>query len=144
MILPLFLLICSESFLISYLPPIIESIWGGLYNRGKKMIDFNQVEGALSYIDKILRSLNTEKNLVKAFIRQEILKKYPNYPIDICDSPEDHLTFHVRVFNTTNRHVKDISELVYSIQERIDHKILLLPMIKNKAVTEKYYSDMLG
>ncbi len=74
-------------------------------------------------------------------IEEKINETYREYPVVVQESPEDSETLWVQVFAVPAPRVREVKNFIHDLQDGIGDEsgVVLLPMVKNLEVTQKYY-----
>ena len=88
--------------------------------------------------------MNT-KDEIKRQIIAKVKATFPMYPIDVQTSPEDDESLWVQVFCVPADQVLKLEDEIFNIQDALAPagEILLLPMVKDMAITRQYYPEYL-
>ena len=90
-----------------------------------------------------MKSRITSSKKLCNYALRSLRKKFPGLIIEI--NPVIGGTHEVNVFNTPARQVRKVKDAILDLdgQNCIGTRFCLIPMVRNKAVTKKYYSDKL-
>ncbi|MCX6996609.1 MAG: hypothetical protein NTV49_05880 [Kiritimatiellaeota bacterium] len=78
---------------------------------------------------------------IKALVERRIRGSGCDFPVVVQVSPEDSTTFWVQVFAVPPERVREIKNIILGLQDELTaaDEVLLLPMVKNLAVTQQHY-----
>lgn len=88
--------------------------------------------------------MNT-KDEIKRQIVAKVKETFSMYPVDVQTSPEDDESLWVQVFCVPADQVLKLEDEIFNIQDALAPagEILLLPMVKDMAITRQYYAEYL-
>ena len=85
------------------------------------------------------------KDEIKSQIIAKVKATFPMYPVDVQTSPEDDESLWVQVFCVPADQVLKLEDEIFNIQDALAPagEIILLPMVKDMAITRQYYPEYL-
>ena len=80
---------------------------------------------------------------IKTLVLLAMKRAFPAYPATVQESPEDSKTLWVHVFAVPVEQVRVVKDFIHDIEDGLPAaaSAVLLPMVKNLAVTRQYYQE---